>query len=119
MANVSAEAFARTIGAVNHQPVFDPSALGANQTDLPVTMQWGLSAADQTKKNQAFIELWDYGTPTPPTVDLPPAGSAYGSDPHGYGRQTPGLIGQIYTFATTGYVPDICGGAACVGVPGA
>ena len=118
VANVSAEAFARTIGAVNHQPVFDPSALGANQTDLPVTMQWGLSAADQTKRNQAFLELWDYGTPTPPTVDLPPAGPAYGSDPHGYGRRTPGLVGQIYTFATTGYVPDICGGAACVGVPG-
>lgn len=118
VANVSAEAFARTIGAVNHQPTFDPTALDANQTDLPVTVQWGLPAADQTKQNKAFVELWDYGTPTPPTVNLAPDASQYGSDPHGFGRRTPGLVGQIYTFATSGYVPDICGGAACVGVPG-
>ncbi len=119
VANVSAEAFERTIGAVNHQPVFNPDAFGTPRTNLPVTVQWGLTAANQTKANPAFVELWDYGTPTPPTVNLAPSGSQYGSDPHGYGRRDPGLITQIYSFMSTGIVPNVCGTTACIGVPGA
>ena len=118
VANVSAEALERTLGAVNHQPVFNSDAFGTPRLNLPVTMQWGLSAADQTKANPAFVELWDYGTPTPPTVDLPPSGAQYGNDPHGYGRQDPGLIGQLYTFLSTGIATNICGDGPCIGVPG-
>ncbi len=118
VANVSAEALERTIGAVNHQPTFDPDAFGTPRTNLPVTIQWGLSKANQAIQNKAFVELWDYGTPTPPTVNLPPAGSQYGSDPHGYGREDPGLIGQIYDFMATGLVHNICGTGPCIGVPG-
>ena len=118
VANVSAEAFARTIGAVNHQPIFDADAFGTPRLNLPVTMQWGLTAANQSVANPAFLELWDYGTPTPPTVDLPPSGSQYGADPHGYGREDPGLIGQIYDFMDTGLVPNVCGTGPCIGVPG-
>jgi hypothetical protein len=118
VANVSAEALARTLGAVNHQPVFDPDAFGTPRTDLPVTVQWGLNAANQSVANRAFIELWDYGTPTPPTVDLAPSGSQYGADPHGFGRQDPGLITQIYDFLSTGLVPNVCGTGPCIGVPG-
>src|SRR5271170_5341426 len=47
VANVSAEAFERTIGAVNHQPIFDSDAFGTPRLNLPVTMQWGLTAANQ------------------------------------------------------------------------
>lgn len=118
VANVSAEAFARTIGAVNHQPVFDSDAFGTPRLNLPVTVQWGLTKANQSVSNPAFIELWDYGTPTPPTVNLPPSGAQYGNDPHGYGRQDPGLITQIYDFMSTGLVPDVCGSGPCIGVPG-
>lgn len=119
VANVSAEAFGRTIGAKNHQPIFDSDAFGTPRLDLPVVMQWGLSAANQSKKNPAFLELWDYGTPTPPTVNLPPSGSQYGNDPHGYGRQDPGLVStQIYDFMLDGLVPNICGTTPCIGVPG-
>lgn len=119
VANVSAEAFARTIGAVNHQPVFSNDSFpGDVRTNLPVVFQWGLKAANQTKVNQAFIELWDYGTPTPPTVNLPPSGSQYGNDPHGYGREDPGLIVQIYDFMVHGTEPNVCGTGPCVGVPG-
>lgn len=119
VANVSAESFARTIGAVNHQPVFDPTAFGANQSNLPVTIQWGMKSADQTVANPAFIELWDYGTPTPPAGNLAPSGSQFGSDPHGYGRQSVGLIDQIANFIGTGYVQDVCNAGPCIGVPGA
>ena len=118
VANVSAEALARTLGAVNHQPIFDTNAFGTPRLNLPVTMQWGLSAANQSVSNPAFIELWDYGTPTPPTDNLPPAGAQYGNDPHGYGRQSPGLINQIYDFMSTGLVPNVCGTGPCIGVPG-
>jgi hypothetical protein len=119
VANVSAEAFERTIGAVNHQPIFSNSDFPGNvRTNLPVVMQWGLKAANQAKANPAFVELWDYGTPTPPTDNLPPSSSQYGNDPHGYGRQDPGLIVQIYDFINNGEVPNICGTGPCIGVPG-
>jgi hypothetical protein len=118
VANVSAEAFERTIGALNHQPVFDSDAFGTPRLNLPVTIQWGLSKANQSKSNPAFVELWDYGTPTPPTVNLAPSGSQYGNDPHGYGRQDPGLINQIRDFMATGLVPNVCGSGPCIGVPG-
>ena len=122
VANVSAESFARTIGAKNHQPIFDPSALFSppvpTRLNVPIVMQWGLSKANQAVANPAFLELFDYGTPTPPTVDLAPSGSSYGNDPHGYGRRTPGLITQIYDFMITGKVPNICGTGPCIGVPG-
>ena len=49
----SAESLGRTIGALNHQPVFDPNAFGAPRTNLPVTMQWGMSPANQAKANPA------------------------------------------------------------------
>jgi hypothetical protein len=120
VANVSTEAFARTIGAVNHQPAFNPvpNNGGAERTDLPVTVQWGIVAANQAIANRAFIELLDYGTPTPPTVNLAPNGTQYGNDPHGYGREDTYLIPQIYSFLTTGIVPNDCGDASCVGVAG-
>jgi len=112
--NVSAEMLARTIGAHNHQPAFNPSFFGAApRTNVPVAVQWGLSKLDQTKAARAGIVLWDYGTPTPPTTDLAPNGPAYGADPHGDGRGNASLITQITTFLTTGVVPDVCGGSAC------
>ena len=80
-------------------------------------IHWGLTAADQSVSNPAFIELWDDGTPTPPTVNLPPSGAQY-NDPHGYGREDPGLVVQIYDFTSTGLVPDVCGEGPCIGVPG-
>jgi len=119
VANVSAEAFGRTIGAVNHQPTFDTNAFGTPRTNLPTTIQWGFTAANQAVSNKAFIELWDYGTPTPPVDNEAPSGSQYGNDPHGYGRRSVGLIEQIYGFMSTGLETNVCGTTACIGVPGA
>ena len=114
VANVSAEMLARTIGANNHQPAFNPSFFGAMpRTDVPVTPQFGLSPLDQTKPTKAGLVLWDYGTPTPPTTNLAPNGSAYGADPHGDGRGNALLLDQITTFLSTGVIPDECGGMAC------
>jgi hypothetical protein len=114
VANVSAEMLARTIGAQNHQPAFNPSFLGGTpRTNVPVVAQWGLSKLNQTEPAKAGLVLWDYGTPTPPTTDLAPNGPAYGADPHGDGRGNASLLTQITTFLTTGVIPDVCGGQAC------
>jgi len=114
VANVAAEMLARTIGARNHQPAFKASFMGAAaRKNVPVTPQWGLSKLDQTKPASAGLVLWDYGTPTPPTDNHAPDGSAYGSDPHGYGRGNALLLNQITTFLTTGVIPNECGSAAC------
>ena len=114
VANVSAEMLARTIGAQNHQPAFNPSFFGQTpRTNVPVVVQWGLSKLNQTKATKAGLVLWDYGTPTPPTTDLAPNGSAYGADPHGDGRGNASLLTQITTFLTTGVIPNVCGAQAC------
>ena len=114
VANVSTEMLARTIGAQNHQPAFNPQFFGAPpRVDVPVTPQWGLSKLDQTKPAKAGLVLWDYGTPTPPTTDLAPNGAAYGADPHGDGRGNASLLTQITTFLSTGVIPDVCDAMAC------
>src|SRR5664280_859393 len=114
VANASAEMLARTIGAQNHQPAFNPSFFGAaSRINVPVAPQWGLTALNQTKPTNAGLVLWDYGTPTPPTDNLAPNGAAYGADPHGFGRGNVSLLNQITTFLQTGVIPDQCGGLAC------
>lgn len=114
VSNQAAEMLARTIGAKNHQPAFNPSFFGAApRLDTPVTPQWGLQKLDQTKPAKAGLVLWDYGTPTPPTVNLAPNGSAYGSDPHGFGRGNSMLLTQITTFLEHGVIPNECGAVAC------
>jgi len=114
VANVSAEMLARTIGAHNHQPAFNSQFFGAPpRANVPVTPQWGLAKLNQNKPAKAGLVLWDYGTPTPPTDNLAPNGSAYGADPHGFGRGNALLLTQITTFLSTGVIPNECGAAAC------
>jgi hypothetical protein len=112
--NVSAEMLARTIGARNHQPAFNPSFFGATaRLNTPVVPQWGLAKLDQNKPAPAGLVLWDYGTPTPPTTNLAPNGPQYGADPHGFGRGNANLLTQIFAFLTTGIIPNVCGSIAC------
>ena len=64
VANVSAEMLARTIGAQNHQPAFNPSFFGAApRINVPVAPQWGLTALNQTKPTNAG---WCCGTTAHP-----------------------------------------------------
>jgi hypothetical protein len=114
VANVAAEMLARTIGARNHQPAFNASFFGAPpRLNVPVEPQWGLRKLDQNRPARAGLVLWDYGTPTPPTVNLAPDGAEFGDDPHGFGRGNALLLNQITSFLTTGVIPNECGAAAC------
>jgi hypothetical protein len=109
--NLAAEMLGRTIGAAEYAPAL-------SRPGLSYSTAFGLPALDQSKPQKAALELWDYGTPTPPADNLAPSTSAYGDDPHDFGRALPLLDGQINAFLRTGIVPDVCGSAACQSAPG-
>jgi len=112
--NLSAEMLARTIGAANHQPAFNPSYFGQpDRLNTPVVAQWGIPKLNQSLPVRAGLVLWDYGTPTPPTNNLAPNGPAYGADPHGDGWGNAKLLVDVLAFLKSGEIPDVCGGLAC------
>ncbi|MCB0954678.1 MAG: hypothetical protein R2694_11400 [Ilumatobacteraceae bacterium] len=108
VANVSTEILARTIGA----GVDEPSLAPGRSAD--VDPQWGIPAADFSGEVQALLVVWDFGTPAPPTVNLPPNEPDYGQDPHGAGSQEPRVLLHALTFLITGALTDPCGDVACV-----
>jgi hypothetical protein len=57
--------------------------------------------------------MWDFGTPAPPTVNLPPSSPQYGRDPHGAASSEPRALTQAVTFLLTGTLSDACNGVAC------
>lgn len=109
VANVSTEILARTIGAVAARPAL---AGGRSLDDEP---QWGIAALDGFPTTRSVLSVWDFGTPPPPTVNLPPLSPRYGEDPHGAGTGEPGVLTQVVTFLTSGEIVDVCDGAPCQG----
>ncbi|MFZ4721215.1 MAG: hypothetical protein ACOYMR_17435, partial [Ilumatobacteraceae bacterium] len=107
VANVSTEVLARTIGAQVHRP----SLQDGRSTDR--APQWAIDAISGTTP-QAALVVWDFGTPAPPTVNLPPSEPAYGEDPHGAGSREPLVLQQALTWLATGEFADVCGGQPCV-----
>jgi hypothetical protein len=75
VANVSTEILARTMDV----PVYEPSLAARRSAD--VDPQWGLEPLDGTSGSALYV--WDFGTPAPPSVNLPPTAPEYGEDPHG------------------------------------
>lgn len=115
VSNWGTEMLSRTLGAKAHLPAFNPSFMGgAARSPVEVTPLWGIGSLNQSVPvGGAGLVLWDYGTPAPPDTNLPPAGPAYGADPHGFGRGNAFLLTQLSTFLTTGVIPNLCGTAAC------
>ena len=108
VANVSTEVLARTIGALTHSPVIGP---GRSNDRVP---HWGLDALDYSvAAPAAALVMWDFGTPAPPSVNLPPSSPEYGRDPHGAASSEPRVLTQAVTFLLTGTLSDSCDGAAC------
>ena len=61
------------------------------------------------------IVVWDSGTPTPPTANVPPFSPQYGNDPHGKPRANANARLQKSEFLkTNGAVVDVCSGAPCL-----
>ncbi|MEI7547559.1 MAG: hypothetical protein WCK21_05820 [Actinomycetota bacterium] len=107
VANASTEILARTLGAA----VIEPTLAEGRSKD--VTPQWGLAGYKAGAQITALLEVWDYGTPAPPTVNLPPTEPEYGKDPHGAGSQEPKVLREALTFLLTGTPAFVCGGTAC------
>lgn len=107
VANVSTEILARTIGASTHSP---PIAQGRSNDVVP---HWGLDPFDPADPTAGVVVLWDFGTPAPPSVNLPPTEPEYGKDPHGAGSDEPLVLQQALTFLLTGELTDVCSAGPC------
>ena len=111
VANVAADAEARTIGARIHQPAIAP---GRSPDTVPY---WGIPPLPDRPYPGSAMVVWDSGTPAAPTANLPPSGPAYGRDPHEDPRNSPDARDQKSVFLRTGRVVDVCSGAPCQAVP--
>jgi hypothetical protein len=92
VANVSTEVLARTLGAVAQSP-----ALGDGRS-LDVEPLWGIDPMEGTATDGAVLALWDFGTPAPPPVNLPPTEPEFGEDPHGAGSDETRVIEQAFSW---------------------
>jgi hypothetical protein len=109
VANVSTEVLARTIGVLVQDPALED---GRSHSVEPM---WGIDVLDGYPSDGSVLSVWDYGTPPPPDVNLPPTEPEFGEDPHGAGSSEPGVLLQALTFLTTGRIVDVCDGAPCQG----
>jgi hypothetical protein len=121
VSNMAQEVLARTIGALAHAPAFNPTYLLDNtvpvRSESPSAMDWGMGPLVPTQPVKAAISLWDFGTPSPPTDNEPPADGTYGNDPHDFGHNNAGEMMQILGLFEHDLIPEACGGAACQGLP--
>ncbi|MCY7299860.1 MAG: hypothetical protein LH616_11690, partial [Ilumatobacteraceae bacterium] len=107
VANVSTEALARTLGAAVHTPAI---AAGRSNDTTPM---WNIAPLDPSAPTNAILVLWDFGTPAPPPMNLPPTEPEYGRDPHGAGSDEPLVLQQALTFLFTGEFTDLCNAGPC------
>lgn len=105
----AAEIEARTIGARIHQPAL---ADGRHHDPVPY---WGIDPIPSYPYEGSAIVIWDSGTPTPPTANVPPTA---GQDPHEFPRRSPAAREQKSTFLSpVSVVVDVCAGAPCLAPP--
>lgn len=108
VANVATETQARTIGAKLWTP---PLAPGRSNLDEPF---FSLEPVPHTPYVGSVLVVWDFGTPAPPTENVPPRPPAYGEDPHGKGAAEPRVAQQVSDFLQqNGFFADRCGGGPC------
>ncbi len=107
--NAAAEVEARTIGASIYQPALAPGRHYA------VDPYYGIPAIAGFPFAGSAMVVWDAGTPTPPTANVPPSSPVYGDDPHGKPRATLAARLQKSEFLqANGAVVDVCSGAPCL-----
>ncbi len=95
VANVSTEVLARTLVPSRH-------GLPRRGSQSDVEHFWGIGVAAGEISDGAVLSLWDFGTPAPPTVNLPPSEPEYGEDPHGAGSNEQRVIDQAFTWLLQG-----------------
>ena len=105
VANVATEVAARTIGASNREPALAP---GRSTSVEPF---FGLPAIASYPFDGSALVTWDFGTPAPPDLNLPPRD---GEDPHGKASGVVEVLVLVTEFLQTGgAVIDVCAGQPC------
>jgi hypothetical protein len=105
VANVSTEVLARTIDARVRAPTLAPGR------SLDVEPFRGIEPVSEFPFDGSALVVWDYGTPPPPTGNVPPS---EGSDPHGLITSTIEAVLMASDFLQRdGMVTDPCDGQPC------
>ena len=106
VANVGTEVASRTIGARVRQPALREGRSTA------VEPFYGLAPVPSFPFPDSALVVWDFGSPAPPDVNLPPR---EGEDPHGKAGDVPAVLIMVseYLKADGGLV-DVCNGGPCV-----
>ena len=104
VANVATEVMARTIGAQVRDPVLAPDR------SPDVEPLWDIPRVESLPLEGSALVVWDFGTPAPPTENLP---NEAGADPHGLGGAVQAVREMATTFLLEGRLIDVCGGAPC------
>ena len=107
--NVSTEVLARTIGAAVRRPAL------RDGRSSDVEPMWGIDDVGDMPTTRSVLSVWDFGTPAPPTTNLPPTPGLHGLDPHDAGSSEPGVMIQALNFLFTGEIIDPSGGEPSVG----
>ena len=110
VANVSTEVMARTIGAELRAPGLAPGR------SADVAPFWGIDSvpALPDEGGGSYLVVWDFGTPTPPTGNVP---NRAGEDPHGQGRDQDEVLNMALAFLDQGTLIDTCAGGPCQTLP--
>jgi hypothetical protein len=112
VANVAAEAEARTIGAATNAGFLAPGRHWA------VEPGWGIPRVDAYPWSGSAFVYWDSGSDTPPNTNTPPDRATVHGDPHSDPRSTRLARDQKALFlAIDGSFVDVCGGLPCQARP--
>jgi hypothetical protein len=112
VANVAAEAEARTIGAATNAAFLTPGRHWA------VEPGWGIPRVSAYPYNGSAFVYWDSGSDTPVNANTPPSTATTHGDPHSDPRSTRAARDQKALFlAIDGAFVDVCGGAPCFATP--
>jgi len=112
VANVAAEAEARTIGAATNPGFLAPGRHWA------VDPGWAIPRIGAFPYAGSAMIYWDSGSDTPPNTNTPPDVATRHGDPHSDPRSTRAARDQKAAFlAPDGVVIDVCGGGPCYARP--
>jgi hypothetical protein len=105
VANITTEVETRTIGASIRQPALLPGR------HADVDPYFDIPAIPGYPFAGSALVVWDSGTPTPPTANIP---NTAGDDPHSKPRSQATARTQKSEFLKpNGAVVDVCGGLPC------
>ncbi len=105
VANVSTEKLARTVGAAIRQPAL---ADGRSPDVEPFAL---IEPIPSLPHAGSGLVVWDFGTPAPPTANIPPR---EGEDPHGKLGEVPDALSMVATFiGSDGAIIDVCATEPC------